>query len=359
MIKLTMMSRLLLIALFALAKLSAQDVFTGVQRIVAVGDIHGGFTEFVTILRQAGVIDTNNKWIGGATHLVQLGDVLDRGADSRKALDLLASLESPAKKAKGRVHSLLGNHEVMNMLGDLRYVAPGEFAAFATPGSAELRNQAYDTLADQARKADAAYRNQWELEHPLGWVEHRQAFAPDGRYGKTFLQRKAIVKINDTLFLHAGISAKFAAMSIEEINQNTRKELKELIATGFLMDQDSPFWYRGMATDPEETLTPMVETVLKNFDVKRIVLGHTPTTGAIMPRFNGRVILADVGLAGVYNGSLVSLVIEDGKAFALHRGTKLAIPSSPDALFGYLKAAAALDPAGTKFRNYVESLGQR
>ncbi len=359
MIKLTMMSRLSLIALLALVQISAQDVFTGVQRIVAVGDIHGGFTEFVTILRQAAVIDTNNKWIGGATHLVQLGDVLDRGADSRKALDLLAALEAQAKKAKGRVHPLLGNHEVMNMLGDLRYVSPGEFAAFANPGSAMLRDRAYESLADQARKDDAAYRKEWEREHPLGWVEHRQAFAPDGRYGKAFLQRKAIIKINDTLFLHAGISAKFASMTLEEINQNTRKELKELTTDGFLMDQEGPFWYRGMAADPEEPLTPLVDAVLKSFDVKRIVLGHTPTTGAIMPRFNGRVILADVGLAGVYNGSLVSLVIEDGKAIALHRGMKLEIPSSNDALFGYLKAAAALDPAGTKFRIYVESLNQR
>jgi len=354
-----MMPRFLLFALFALAKLSAQDVFTGVQRIVAVGDIHGGFTEFVTVLRQAELIDANNKWIGGATHLVQLGDVLDRGADSRKALDLLASLEGQAKKAKGRVHALLGNHEVMNMLGDLRYVAPGEFAAFANSGSAELRNQAYDSLADPSRKSDADYRKQWEKEHPLGWVEHRQAFAPDGRYGKTFLQRKAIIKINDTLFVHAGISAKFAAMSVEEINQNTRKELKELTVNGFVMDQEGPFWYRGMATGSEDTLTPLVESVLKSLEVNRIVLGHTPTTGAIMPRFNGRVILADVGLASVYNGALVSLIIEGGKAIALHRGTKLEIPSSPDALPGYLKAAAALDPAGSKLKNYVETLGQR
>src|SRR6478672_1717349 len=86
---------------------AAEEVFTGVDRVVAVGDVHGDFDAFVTILRSAGIIDAKNRWTGGASHLVQIGDVLDRGADSRKAMDLLMSLEKQASKAGGRVHALI------------------------------------------------------------------------------------------------------------------------------------------------------------------------------------------------------------------------------------------------------------
>src|SRR6187399_952828 len=92
----------------------------GVERIVAVGDVHGAYDRFTEILRAAGVIDQDRHWSGGRTHLVQLGDVVDRGPDSRKALDFLMSLEKEAAAAGGQVHALIGNHEVMRMLSDMR-----------------------------------------------------------------------------------------------------------------------------------------------------------------------------------------------------------------------------------------------
>src|SRR5262245_33598569 len=121
--------RLVIGALIAAQTFAADVVFTGVERVVAVGDVHGDFGAFVGVLRAAGVIDQKNKWTGGKTHLVQTGDVPDRGADSRKVMDLLMDLEKQAPKAGGRVHALIGNHEAMNLYGDLRYVVPGEFAA--------------------------------------------------------------------------------------------------------------------------------------------------------------------------------------------------------------------------------------
>ena len=91
--------------------------------MVAVGDIHGAFDNFVAILRAAQVIDNRNRWIGGRTVLVQTGDILDRGPDSRKAIDLLRRLERDAQRAGGRVVSLLGNHELMRLISDWRYVS--------------------------------------------------------------------------------------------------------------------------------------------------------------------------------------------------------------------------------------------
>ena len=112
--------------------LLAQDSAVGVSRIVAVGDVHGDFAQFTTVLRQAGVIDAKNRWAGGQTHLVQAGDVPDRGPDSRQVMDLLMELTPQAEKAGGQVHALIGNHEAMRALGDLRYVSPGEYEAFRT-----------------------------------------------------------------------------------------------------------------------------------------------------------------------------------------------------------------------------------
>ena len=88
------------------------------ERVVAIGDVHGAYEEFTGILRMAGLLDQRDRWSGGRAHLVQTGDVLDRGADSRKVIDLLRRLEREAAGAGGAVHALLGNHEFTRQVGD-------------------------------------------------------------------------------------------------------------------------------------------------------------------------------------------------------------------------------------------------
>ncbi|HEY1338113.1 MAG TPA: metallophosphoesterase, partial [Bryobacteraceae bacterium] len=198
-----MLSRRSILALLAGLALPAyaQDSFKDVERIVAIGDIHGDYDQLVSVLRAAEVIDKSNRWVGGKTFLVQTGDLLDRGADAKKVMDLLIDLEPQAKKAGGRVLSLLGNHETMNLYGDLRYVIPEDFETFITgkmkpsPG------------------------------HPSGWADRKKAFETDGQYGKWMRQKNAIVKINDIVFLHGGISPKYEKTSISTINNEVREEL--------------------------------------------------------------------------------------------------------------------------------------
>src|SRR5882724_3020853 len=108
-----------------------QTSWDHVARVVVFGDLHGQYDKFHDMLKQAGLIDGRDAWSGGATHFVQIGDVPDRAPDTRKILDLLIKLEPQARRAGGYVHALIGNHEAMNMEGDLRYTTPGEFAAFA------------------------------------------------------------------------------------------------------------------------------------------------------------------------------------------------------------------------------------
>ena len=211
---------------------SAQDqgagIWTGVERVVAVGDVHGDYDQLAAVLRSAGLIDEQSNWTGGKTHLVQNGDVLDRGPDSRKAMDLLMRLEKQAAEAGGYVHALIGNHEAMNVYGDLRYVSPGEFAAFRDENSEKSREAA---LAKE-RPADRAH---WEAQHPLGYFEHRQQFSPSGTYGKWIASHDAVIKINDSLFLHGGISPKYVSTKIRDINQRRALEsaARDLVVARF------------------------------------------------------------------------------------------------------------------------------
>ena len=134
-ITLTHLNRLLVSMVFFCLPISASSAdqwqFSEVDRIVAVSDIHGAYDALVETFQIAGVIDTELGWSGAKTHLVVTGDLLDRGADSRKVMDLIIRHEREAQHAGGQVHQLLGKHEVMNLIGDVRYVADGEYAAFS------------------------------------------------------------------------------------------------------------------------------------------------------------------------------------------------------------------------------------
>ena len=120
---------------------AGQTAWEHVDRVVVFGDLHGDYAKFHDMLVEAGLIDSRDNWSGGKTHLVQVGDVPDRAPDTRKILDLMIKLEPQARRAGGYLHALIGNHEAMNMESDLRYTTPGEFAAFATRDSAQVRDR--------------------------------------------------------------------------------------------------------------------------------------------------------------------------------------------------------------------------
>jgi hypothetical protein len=345
------------------AEADAEEAWDGIARVVAVGDVHGDYGRFVVVLKDAGVLDAKLKWAGGKTHLVQTGDRVDRGAESRKVMDLLMRLEKEARKAGGRVHPLLGNHEAMNMLGDLRDVSAGDFAAFESPDAQRRRNDLWERLRDERRRAGAPAsteedRLRFEAEIPLGWVERRQAFAPHGTYGAWLSRQNTVIRIGDSLFLHGGLSPKYADFSLSDLNDKIRRELQEPDRNTALLVQDpeGPLWYRALAHgDP--ALSSHVDAVLRRHSARRIVVGHTPTEGLVMPLFGGRVLAIDVGLAGIYGGPPAALVIEGGRASALHRAKLVALPEGEgEPVVRYVREVAALEPDPSRLKALVERL---
>lgn len=332
----------------------------GQVRVVAIGDVHGAYEEFVSILQHAGLIDQSRHWAGGATLFVQTGDIPDRGPQSRQALDLLIELEREAPQQNGKVIPLLGNHEVMNMMGDLRYVSSEDYQNFASDQSEKVRDQAYQDYLKflSARKGsrrvpspdDEAARQSWMDAHPLGFFERWDAFSPQGVYGRWLRQHDVVAQVDDGLFMHGGLDPKLRFRNIRELNDRAHKELagfdsiwqslsdkkiiwrymtlveavdaiqKELTAVqsggqlddpvsvekmqnllGFqqwlIVATDGPLWYRGLAIDAEPNLNAGLEKMLARLKVQYLVVGHTVQQSyTINPRFNDHVFLIDTGM---------------------------------------------------------------
>lgn len=270
-------------------------VFTDVKRVVAVGDIHGDYEKFTAVLHLCQLTRTEGgqeRWIAGKTHFVQTGDVLDRGPDSKKVMDVLMELEPQAQKAGGRVHALIGNHEFMVMNGDLRYVSDGELAAFGEGprGAPPLQ----------------------PLTQPL--TRFREAFSPTGKYGRWLMSHNAVLRIDGTLFMHGGLSAKYLNRDIAELNRFIVAELRgeRDAKTGVGADPEGPLWFRGLAESMQpQLLEAFLQSMEKSQKARRIVMGHTIQERGITLRAEGRLALIDVGMSKfTINGAPQCLVIE-------------------------------------------------
>jgi TPR repeat protein len=341
---------------------AAQDVWTGVERVIAVGDVHGDYEQFTAVLASAGLIDGDGNWTGGKTHLVQTGDVVDRGPDSRAVMDLLMKLEKQAAAAGGAVHALIGNHEAMNVYGDLRYVSPGEYASYARGGEASRQIGYGEGGVRERAKPQIVRIGMATPDTPAGYAEHRAAFAPDGVYGRWIRTHNTIIKINRTLFVHAGLGKKYEDWDLDRINDEVRAELNDFtkLHGGIATDEEGPLWYRGLASGNEQELAPLMDELLKKFDVDRIVVGHTYAQAAITPRFNGKLVMIDIGLSRVYDniGKVGCLEIDGDHAFAIHRGQKLELPTDETGpeMLKYLKEAASLDPKPSPLEKRIAEL---
>jgi hypothetical protein len=339
----------------------------GVERIVAIGDLHGDWEQYEKVLRSAGLVSARGKWTGENTHLVQTGDIADRGPDSRRIIDHLADLKVQAERKGGRVHTLIGNHEAMNSYGDLRYVHPGEFAAFRGRDSERYRKKQWEFHIQRLKqlKPEAfltmnldAYREEWEQKVPLGWVEHRLAWAPEGEYGQWVLSNPVAIMLNGTLFVHGGLGPAFCRLSLEDVTGQAHAQLRDYHpdTTGIIGDEQGPLWYRGLATENETAFGPVLEQILERYGARRIVVGHTPTGGVVWPRFDGRVVVNDPGIAAYYGGNDAYLELSGDSAMAGYGEVKLGLPASAESRLDYLREVIELKPGNAELTTLLADM---
>jgi hypothetical protein len=316
--------------------------WTGIKKIVAIGDLHGDYDNFVEILKGVKLVDDSLHWTGAETHFVQTGDILDRGPDARKIFDLIMALEKEAEEAGGMVHMLIGNHEEMNITGiaidNPRYVTVEQFKSFLPDDFKEERERDFKKKFDKENNNSTDTESSYEDELREYWSgvlkKDRRAKAEytsffNENYGRWILKHNVVIKINDTVFVHGGISQKYSKMSIKDINNQLREELERFrlaLKRGQVLrsrpkivyDQKGPLWYRGLAREDEEAFADEVQAILDNLGAKHMVIAHTPQTGSrivaeeYVSRFDESIWVIDTGISEVYGGFLSALIIEEG-----------------------------------------------
>ena len=323
---------LLVVAALSAASANPAPAWADTGRLVTIGDLHGDYDAYRALLTQAGLIDAKGHWSGKKTVFVQMGDAVDRGAKSRDIVLDLQRLQKEASHDGGQVIALIGNHEAMNMTGDLRYVAPAEYQNFVTRNSEAVREQTF-----QANKAkleakyrqenpqitDAEIKAKFMAQYPAGYFEQRLAWMPNGEIGRWIITNPAVAVVGDSLFVHGGISTKYSTFTVAQINEQVQAALKGTPGAdrAILEDESGPLWYRGLTEETEISKLDVV-AALKAYGVKRIVIAHTPQLSGIRVLHDGHVIMVDTGIMRAYGGVHSFLSIE-GATINAHNGDQV------------------------------------
>lgn len=257
-----------------------KTTFKKVDSLYVLGDIHGRYDELINLLQQAALVDEQLNWTGGSSHAVFLGDLFDRGDDVTKVLWFIYELEEKAALAGGMIHLVLGNHEIMTMTKDLRYVS---------------RKESSIAVAHQ--------KNYDELFHPL-----------NSFLGAWLRSKPSVLKIDDVLFAHGGI-VDLGPTSLKDFNKKAYNNMKDPIYLELMKDapdstqydpnawqemqtffyhEESPYWYRGYVY--ADTLGPQLKSMLKKYNSKIHVVAHTPLE-TITERYKGQLLTTDLNQA--------------------------------------------------------------
>ncbi|MDE1206853.1 metallophosphoesterase [Tenacibaculum larymnensis] len=260
-------------------------VFNNIRKIAALSDIHGQYDLAIEILKNNKVIDSKLNWNFGKGHLIIVGDIFDRGDKVNETLWLIYKLEHQAKRKGGRVHFLLGNHEYMILHKDLRYI-----------------NEKY------------------KLTSKLLNVDYDELYGKKTLIGRWLRSKPTIVKINNNVFVHGGISKDFLAQNdfnIKNINDIMRSSIdrskKEMKSTDFYKTyygNTSLIWYRGYFRDNLKDKD--ISDILTDISSKHIIVGHC-SNKEVVSLFNNKVFGVDSSIKKGEYGEL--LFIKNGKYF--------------------------------------------
>lgn len=245
------------------------------ERIAALSDVHGNLAGMTALLQAHGVIDAKRQWAFGRGHLVVAGDVFDRGGRVTDCFWLLRYLEDQARKAGGHVHMILGNHEVLALRGDERYL----------------------------------HQDYQELQKKLLGLDQKTLYGPTTELGRWLRSRPVLLRLGPFLFVHGGPSPAMVLeeQDLEALNAAFRRTLDEE-GKPHLQGRDGPIWYRGLipgmeAKRPDAT-DQEVESLLKAFRVRAIVVGHSTLKTGITTFHGGRICGIDANLQVGGSGEL-------------------------------------------------------
>ncbi|MEO5581410.1 MAG: metallophosphoesterase [Saprospiraceae bacterium] len=259
-----------------------------VSKQLILSDIEANIKAFRLLLQANGVIDADFNWTFGDGHLVLTGDFFDRGDQLQEVLWLIYSLEDKAKAAKGYVHFILGNHEIMNLNGDLRYVPKKYF--------------------DHAKLMGVTYLS-------LYW--------DDTEIGRWLRTKNIIEKVGDFLCMHGGFSPIMnqVALPLAKINSLARPYYADTAyaypdpVTDLIYSDLGPFWYRGYYTGKNKITIEQIDSTLDLYHVKHIAIGHTIVADVVNVSYNGKIFNTDVPHA---KGFSEALLVENNKYYRVN-----------------------------------------
>ncbi len=275
-------------------RLSSANIPTP-QRIVAIGDLHGDVHAARLALQKAGAIDPEESWIGGELHVVQVGDILDRGDHELAIMELFSRLAEEAVRHNGAVTVLNGNHEIMNVQLDFRYVTEAGFSVFAHLADAVLLPAAIETLPSTHRGRAVAFR-------------------PGGPWAVRLASNPVIFKIRETVFVHGGLLPGQARLGIDTIN----REVKDWMlgwadqVPPVVVGRRSPVWLRDYSLDTTDEDCAQLRETLRLLGAKRMVVAHT-VQDHINCACDSLVWRVDTGMSQAYGGPVEVLEIHGSR----------------------------------------------
>ncbi|XP_027350627.1 shewanella-like protein phosphatase 2 [Abrus precatorius] len=294
------------------------------RRLVAVGDLHGDLEKSKEALRIAGLIDAADRYVGGSATVVQIGDVLDRGGEELKILYFLEKLKREAARSGGRIITMNGNHEIMNVEGDFRYATESGVEEFRVWGEwfrigNKMRSLCHglETPKDPLEGVPMSFRGV-RKEFLDGLRARVAALRPNGPISRRFLtQNVTVLVVGDSLFVHGGLLPHHVSYGLEKINKEVRDWINGSMgrfSPSYCQGRDAVVWLRKFSHEVEQNCDcSALEHVLSTVPgVKRMVMGHTIQTTGINGVCDDRAIRIDVGMSKGCGGGLPEVLEING-----------------------------------------------
>ena len=304
-------------------------------RTVIVGDLNAQANLLRRLLVGLKLIRRDGRWCGGRSVLVQMGDIPNRGAGARAAMDLILEVREQARDAGGDVYWLLGNHEVMSTLRHEAYVWPDEYLEFASEAEVEHYQEErtryiYELLGSPevvgAVEPITGRLRAWEDVHVPGRGAYRAAMGRRGVYGTAIRQLPVAFMLGPLLFVHGGLSPSWAELRLEGLEKKAREVwaerpefYQELEPQGIFRDPAGPLWHRTYCVGSAKVVRDDMHEALRLIGATQMLVGHTRsdsvpegTPSVPLVRHRGRLVMTDVGL-GEPGEPGCALVVERGR----------------------------------------------